>query len=102
MRIWVAILAWLGINTTIDTSAWVDMDTVKDWWLSFIYYNGTKRKSFTSLIMLVSREIWLERNAKVFRKISYLPSVVINRIRGDAALWSLAGAKHLGSLIPRE
>jgi hypothetical protein len=39
------------------------MDTVKDWWLSFIYPNGIKRKSFASLIMLASRVIWLERNA---------------------------------------
>jgi hypothetical protein len=85
MRIWNALLAWLGINN-IDASTWEAMDTAKDWWLSFIYPNGTKRKSFSSLIMLASREIWLERNARVFRKIFSLPNVVVDRIKGEAAL----------------
>jgi hypothetical protein len=78
------------------------MDTVKDWLLSFIYPNGIKRKSFAFLIMLASREIWLERNARVFQKISSMPNVIVDRIKGEDALWSLAGAKHLGSLISRE
>jgi hypothetical protein len=101
LRIWNALLAWLVIYI-IDTSSWEAMDTVKDWWLSFIYPNGIKTKSFTSLIMLASREIWLECNARVFRKVSSLPNVVVDRIKREAALWSMAGAKHLGSLMPQE
>jgi hypothetical protein len=31
-----------------------------------------------------------------------MPSIVVFKIKSGAALWSLAGAKHLGSLIPRE
>jgi hypothetical protein len=101
LRIWNALLAWLGINI-INTSSWEAMDMVKDWWLSFIYPNGIKIKSFASLIMLTSREIWLERNVRVFQKISFLPNVVVDRIKGEAALWSMAVAKHLGYLMPRE
>jgi hypothetical protein len=66
VRVWNALLAWLGINN-IDTSTWGNFDTVKDWWLSFIYINGTRRKFFASLIMLASRDIWMERSTRVFR-----------------------------------
>jgi hypothetical protein len=31
-----------------------------------------------------------------------LPSIVVSKIRGEAALWSLVGAKHLGSIMPWE
>jgi hypothetical protein len=51
-------------------------------------------KSLVTLIMLVSWEIWNERNARVFRNIAMLPSIVVEKIRGEAALWSLAGAKN--------
>jgi hypothetical protein len=71
MIIWNALLAWLGINT-IDISTWGNFNMVKDLWLSFIYTNGTKRKSFTSLIMLA---FWLKRNARVFQK--FLPYQIL-------------------------
>jgi hypothetical protein len=45
MRIWNALLAWLGINN-IDTSTWEAMDTIKDWWLSFIYPQWHQKKVF--------------------------------------------------------
>jgi hypothetical protein len=31
-----------------------------------------------------------------------MPTIVVSKIRGEAALWSLAGAKNLGSIMPRE
>jgi hypothetical protein len=62
--------------------------------------NGIKRKSFTFLIMLASREIWLERNTRAFWKISSMPNVIVDRVKEEDALWRLAGAKHLGSLMP--
>jgi hypothetical protein len=74
MIIWNALLAWLGINT-IDISTWGNFNMVKNLWLSFIYTNGTKRKSFTSLIMLALREIWLKRNARVVQK--FLPYQIL-------------------------
>jgi hypothetical protein len=52
--------------------------------------------------MLTSCEIWNERNARVFRNVSSMPMVVEAKIEGDAALWSAAGATHLGSIMPRE
>jgi hypothetical protein len=78
------------------------MKTVKDWWLGFIYANGTRRKYFVSLIMLTSWAILNERNARVFHNVSTLPSTTVSIINGETALWSMAGAKHMGSIMPRE
>jgi hypothetical protein len=54
--------------------------------MNFIYSNGVQRKSLVTLIMLVSWEIWNERNARVFRNIATLPNIVVEKIRGEAAL----------------
>jgi hypothetical protein len=101
LRIWNSIIQWLGI-TSVDTATWANHDSVKDWWMSFINSNGVRRKSLVTFIMLVSWEIWNERNARVFRNIAMLPNIVVEKIRGEAALWSLAGAKNLSSIMPRE
>jgi hypothetical protein len=86
----------------VDTASWANHATVKDWWMSFIYSSGVHRKSLVSLIMLVSWEVWNERNARVFPNVATLPTIVASKIREEAALWSLAGAKNLGSIMPRE
>jgi hypothetical protein len=101
VRIWNSIISWLGL-IDVDTSLWSNFEMVKDWWLSFIYPNGTRRKSFASLVMLTSWKIWNERNARVFRNVASMPSVIVNKIKGEAVIWWTAGAKHLGSIIPRE
>jgi hypothetical protein len=59
-----------------------DEPYVKGWWISFIYSNGVRRKSLVSLILLVSWEVLRERNARVFRNVATLPSVVVTRL-GD-------------------
>jgi hypothetical protein len=66
-RIWNLLISWLGIDS-VDTSNWETFDSVKDWWLHFIYVNGTRRKSYAPLLMLTSWVIWNERNAKSFAK----------------------------------
>jgi hypothetical protein len=101
IRVWNSLISWIGIDL-VDTSTWAIFDFVKDWWLDFIYANSTRRKSFASLIMLTSWVIWNERNVRVFRNFASLPYVVVTKIKGEATLWSIAGAKHLGSTMPRE
>ena len=101
LRIWNGIISWLGLSS-IDTSRWASFVSVKEWWDSIIFANGTARKSLASLLMLVTWEIWNERNARVFRKVFTMPTVIASQIKTEAALWSMAGAKHLGSIMPRE
>jgi hypothetical protein len=55
-----------------------------------------------SVALLVSWELWNERNARVFNAKSAPPQVVFDKIRKEAHLWVLAGAKRLGNMMPRE
>jgi hypothetical protein len=80
------IVEWLGL-TVIDTSTWFTFETVKEWWESVIYNNGTRRKSLASLIMLTSWEIWNEQNVRVFRNVSTMPTAVVQEIKLEVALW---------------
>jgi hypothetical protein len=56
-------------------------------------------KSLRTAIMLISWEIWKERNERVFNNKSSLPSVIMHKIREEGKNWILAGAKGLGELL---
>jgi hypothetical protein len=81
LRIWNSVIQWLGL-ASVDTATWANHDMVKEWWMSFIYFNGMWRKSLVTLIMLVSWEIWNKRNARVFWNIATLPTIAVAKIRG--------------------
>jgi hypothetical protein len=49
--------------------------------------------------MLITWEIWKERNERVFNMKSSLPAVVMHKIREVAKDWILAGAKNLADLV---
>ena len=72
-------------------------------------YNGglissehVPQKAIRSLSLLVIWEIWCERNARVFRKQETSVPGLLSKIKNEAAVWALAGAKDLKSLIHRE
>ena len=52
-----------------------------------------------SLALLVTWEIWRERNARVFRKHETSVLGLLAKIKSEAAAWVSAGAKALESLI---
>ena len=52
--------------------------------------------------MLVTWEVWKERNARVFQHVCRLPNMLGEAIKAEARLWTIAGAKHLGFFMPRE
>jgi hypothetical protein len=56
----------------------------------------------SSIALLVLSEIWSERNARVFRNKFAPRYIVVDKIRKEARLRAIAGAKHLGYLVPRE
>ena len=99
--IWDSLKAWLGL-TNFDTSQWHAHTSVEEWWCAVIGVHGNRRKGLASLVLLTAWEIWNERNARVFRSMASMPSSVLFCIKRNAALWGLAGAKHLSSLMPRE
>ncbi|CAM0949475.1 unnamed protein product [Alopecurus aequalis] len=48
------------------------------------------RKELNALIILVARELWLERNGRVFDKVDVLPMELCRRIKAQFELWKLA------------
>ena len=100
-RVWVAIKDWLGLHD-VDPHGWQNFCNVNEWWTEAIHKRGQSRKDMTSLAMLVTWEIWKERNARVFRNTASTANMVIDKIKEEAALWGLAGAKAFSSLMPRE
>jgi hypothetical protein len=75
---------------------------VKAWWIDVIDKRGEARKAMASLAMLVSWEIWKERNARVFQNHSVTSNMLVTKIKDEEATWCLAGAKALSNVIPRE
>jgi hypothetical protein len=50
----------------VDPSSWYAFRNVKEWWMDAIHKQGQSKKVMTSLGMLVSWEIWKEKNASTF------------------------------------
>jgi hypothetical protein len=101
VRIWGMIRDWLQLDH-IDTSAWPLLRSTKEWWIGFSDAAVPNRKAVASLALLTSWAIWNERNARVFHHKCMPPTVILQNIKKDAALWVAAGAKKLGLIMPRE
>jgi hypothetical protein len=100
IRLWGLVKDWLGL-TALNATQWTGLDT-QGWW-NFMAGGGMPhRKAMATITLLVSWEVWNERNARVFRSKSAPAQVVFDKIRGEARLWVLAGAKSLSNLMPRE
>jgi hypothetical protein len=95
IRLWGLHKDWLGLQQ-LNLLPW-PATTLHSWWALI-----SKRKDLASLALLVSWEIWNERNGRVFNNKYAPPSVILHKIKGEAKLWILAGDKCMGSLMPRE
>jgi hypothetical protein len=60
------------------------------------------RKALASLSLLTVWEIWLECNARVFHNKQSSSFVIVDKIKEEARMWVLAGAKMLGTIMPEE
>jgi hypothetical protein len=92
---------WLHIHD-FDPSSWSGFDSVELWWTSIAFAQGGRRKAMAILLMLVSWEIWKERNARTFNNVATMPTIIFKRIKSEARTWAVAGAKHLGLFIAGE
>ena len=52
-----------------------------------------------TLIILVIWEIWLERNARIFKHKETACPVLISKIKDHASCWMAAGTKRLSALV---
>jgi hypothetical protein len=100
VRLWELLIDWLGLQG-IHPRAWATL-SIKDWWTLLADGITPHRKALATLTMLTVWEIWNERNARVFRNKQSPSFVILDRIKTEARLWVLAGAKKLGSIMPGE
>ena len=99
IRMWSMVKGWLDIPW-LDTSSWGNFNGVPEWWAHMTLNGSSRRKAVASLTMMISWELWTERNARVFKGKYTLPSVILDRIKDEARTWAKAGAKHLEFLLP--
>jgi hypothetical protein len=97
VRIWELIKDWLGIDG-IHPRQWAGL-TIKEWWTLLVDGATPHRKALASLTLLTVWEIWSERNTKVFRNKQSPSFVILDKIKVEARLWAIAGAKRLGSIL---
>jgi hypothetical protein len=55
-------------------------------------------KGLKTAIIVITWEIWKERNAAVFNNKSPLASALLQRIKDESKSWILVGAKHLAEI----
>jgi hypothetical protein len=56
------------------------------------------KRSFNTIVMLVSSTVWKERNARAFQGNSSLAQQLTQSIIDEASAWLQAGYRHLKSL----
>ena len=100
-RIWNAIATWIGTPLLLSCR-WEHLHSVLDCWTATVTHPGAPRKAVASMIILTSWKLWNERNSRIFRHSSHLPSLVISEIKEEARTWCTAGAKCLVNFIPGE
>jgi hypothetical protein len=99
-RIWSEIASWLGL-AELRPEAWPSSSSPLDWWTTFTVRPNVPRKAAGSMALLIIWVIWKECNNRVFDRVELtIPSLVI-KIKGEFALWLMAGAKCLASLSVR-
>jgi len=60
---------------------------------------GVPGRGFRSLLLLVNWELWLERNARTFKRVERPVHILLLKIKEEARTWGFAGAKHLSVLL---
>jgi hypothetical protein len=101
IRIWKMVKDWLHIHD-FHPSSWDEFDNVELWWTSTVLAHGGRKKAMATLFMLVAWELWNERNARTFKHVDTMPTIIFDRIKSEARTWVIAGAKHLGFFMAGE
>jgi hypothetical protein len=100
IRVWELLTEWLGVHGVYPRQ-WAGLN-IQEWWSSMAEGPSPNRKGLASLTLLTVLEIWQERNARIFNNRLSPTFVVVDKIKCEARLWVLAGARKLGDLMPGE
>lgn len=92
---WHSILS--RVNWQLRTRSAAD-SSLADWWMSSRkWINKVDRKSFDSVVILISWSIWFERNARTFNREKQTVTQLVQKITEEAWAW-IAGRYR--SLLP--
>jgi hypothetical protein len=73
-------------------------DTLALWWPALSDAIPARyRKEINSLVVLVARELWLERNARIFDRAATMPVGLVRRITVEFEQWKHAKLCGRGS-----
>jgi hypothetical protein len=75
---------WFGLLNAVNLSQHTPTAdaTIATWWLALSNAVPAKlRKELNSLVVLVARELWLERNARIANKFATVPCEICRRIK---------------------
>jgi hypothetical protein len=84
---------WLH-NTDITPNGWAGL-SIELWWRNMTRPHLPNLKAILSLALLVTWELWNERNARVFNNKYTNHDVILDKIKREARMWVIAGAKRL-------
>jgi hypothetical protein len=59
-------------------------------------------KATNNLALLMTWEIWKERNDRVFNHYESSVATILAKIRSESSIWIVAGVKGLTTLLTRE
>ena len=79
----------------------LDAYSALTWWLNITTRTAVPQKVVRSLTMLISWEVWKERNNRVFNRKETPPTRLMEKIKAEAVIWATAGAKDIASVIPQ-
>jgi hypothetical protein len=85
--VWFRILQPYNLHSQMPTAD----DTLALWWPALSDAIPTRyRKEINSLVVLVARELWLERNARIFDRAATMPVELVRRIAAEFEQWKRA------------
>ena len=97
-RIWNLKAEWAA-QPTLRPQEWQPNDSAAQWWSNTAKKSSVPRKAMASIAMLVTWELWKERNHRVFRHYETPAPTLMSLIKQEALAWVAAGAKDLPGLI---
>jgi len=90
------------VQPTMRPQEWQPSDNASQWWLNTATTPSVPRKAMATIAMLITWEIWNERNRRVFRHHETPAPALMSLIKQEALAWVAAGAKDLANIISRE
>lgn len=90
-RVWKSMAYWSRAEK-LKPPHWAGSWSIVDWWTTVAETRGLLRKVTVTILILITWEIWKERNARIFHTKSTVPPELPAKIKEEGRTWSLTGA----------